>query len=909
MYEVRLEVRMIASAVISSLALAGASAPRCATPSDCSLNGACVDEACVCRAAFQGAQCDQLALLPARSPSSGYRSVNISSWGGSVLYSADDGLWHMWASEMVHHCGLDAWQSNSRIIHATSSEADGNYNYSDEVVSVFAHNPTVVRGDRGEYVMIFEHSSPPPCNFTTCSSCTNGTTTQACNSRHAQAPCDPYKTRYPSYLSWATQPNGPWSTPEMIPVFRDTGNQGDFNVSPVIFGNGSLLLLYRYGGYTPGGVYESFLHVGRAAHWRDVASYTIDNSTDLFPGLPTGGFEDPFLYRDCEGAFHAVVHSMVGEATCHRLGDPSGKGSCGAHIFSKDGVNWQTHAFSGTYNGSIAFAGGAGAGLIATRRERPHLLFRKEDAKDCGDGILFPCGDPIMLSTSVMHGLRDASFTQLQPLRVAKVIPAAQTPVQLRAMAELTTAARAASDAATSAMEMFLNSTNVRKQLRIDAPHLNSLSPAAIAARWRSEAAVAEVVHGFHARFNATGNNALDFDITLASEVDFFCNQWQIPILYPERANMTYESLCAFLAPAAANEINLWKLPKFSAPIPRDPSPTPPLWPGGYPANLSEASNRAVYAALNQHRIDFPAYYWGDVAVVFNRSFVDPMVVYTPFDSGDYTCDCDISFTSHYCAAWASESACGAFWYCEWSQEGEIGSCTAKKDTHTSHNCSAWSSGISGVVDAVDHMILPFATWEDDAAERVSAMIGRATQSWSSPTLKNMTTGLFGFDWYFEADLLGNVPFPTGVKFLLAEFGANFGSDNGVRVREWAMKWGWPLIWALGPNVDGPDTAAPPSWRATGRLIDPIVLLRSAAGANLSAVATSATPRFNATWDAVRTARRDTTWDTKTTLHWWQILTKDAPRDLAVEPLMAGSCVDAGRCVGVDADGSCVCYN
>ena len=494
--------------------------------------------------------------------------------------------------------------------------------------------------------------------------------------------------------------------------------------------------------------------------------------------------------------------------------------------------------------------------------------------------------------------------TNSSSLPRAENVPTAQTAVQLRAMKTLSAKARAASQVSTNSMTSFLGTAEVRNKLKHYAPQLNSLSAEEIAAQWRSTVAAAEIVHGFHAAFNASRNNALDFDINLALRADWFFTQWQIPILYPERANETYSSLCAFLAPAAANEMNVWDLPPFTAPIPRDPSPTPPLWPGGYPRNLKEASNRAVYAVLNQHRVDFPAYYWGDVAVVFNRSLVDPMVLYTPVDSGDYTCACDATFTTHFCSAWSTKSTYIANWYCKWG-DGTTGGCSA--NTH-SNNCSAWKSGTSGVVDAVDHLLLPFATWESDAADRVAAMVGRATQSWSSRTLGNITTKAWVFDWYFEADLLGNVAFPAGVKFVLAEFGANFGSDDGRRVQEWALKWGWPLVWALGPNVLGQDTASPLSWRATGRIIDPVVLALSRAGANLSSIAAHATPAFNATWDAIRLARQTAQWNTTLRRHWWEALMSNAPREFSVEPLMVGSCMNAGNCIAVDVDGNCVCY-
>lgn len=59
----------------------------CTTESDCSYNGVCVNKMCVCDAAWEGAQCGTLRLLPT-ARSSGLRAVdngrNTSTWGGTV---------------------------------------------------------------------------------------------------------------------------------------------------------------------------------------------------------------------------------------------------------------------------------------------------------------------------------------------------------------------------------------------------------------------------------------------------------------------------------------------------------------------------------------------------------------------------------------------------------------------------------------------------------------------------------------------------------------------------------------------------------------------------------------------------------------------------------------------------------
>ena len=60
----------------------------------------------------------------------------------------------MWAAEMTEHCGIGAWDYNSRIIRATSDSPGGKYERTEVVWEVFSHEPEVVPGNNGEYVMV-----------------------------------------------------------------------------------------------------------------------------------------------------------------------------------------------------------------------------------------------------------------------------------------------------------------------------------------------------------------------------------------------------------------------------------------------------------------------------------------------------------------------------------------------------------------------------------------------------------------------------------------------------------------------------------------------------------------------------------------------------------------------------------
>ena len=82
-----------------------------------------------------------------------------------MLYDENDGRWHMWASVIAEHCGMEVWFRNSKISHASSDKADGIYQQAEDVFGVFSHEPNVVRAPTGEFVMFFTHKgirTPPP---------------------------------------------------------------------------------------------------------------------------------------------------------------------------------------------------------------------------------------------------------------------------------------------------------------------------------------------------------------------------------------------------------------------------------------------------------------------------------------------------------------------------------------------------------------------------------------------------------------------------------------------------------------------------------------------------------------------------------------------------------------------------
>eukprot|EP01065_Artemidia_motanka_P041135 TRINITY_DN5279_c2_g1_i1.p1 TRINITY_DN5279_c2_g1~~TRINITY_DN5279_c2_g1_i1.p1 ORF type:complete len:514 (+),score=143.63 TRINITY_DN5279_c2_g1_i1:56-1543(+) len=387
----------------------------CRDDGDCSLNGKCSGGACACHAPWRGHRCEELGLQPAtRSPLSGYRGTdgghNTSSWGGAVL-RGDDGKYHMWAAEMTEHCGIGAWGQNSRIIHAVSSTPGGSYNRTQVVWDVFSHEPEVVKGPNGEYVMYFTATFPGR-KHGDCKCCQSGS---KCDGSTGPTDCGGFQKgepslrhpddSSPSWVSYAQSPDGPWSTPQQI--FK--GYEGsDTNFAPVILKNGSLVAIWRSWGPGRGG---SRPYLATASDWKDPSTY-VQHKTELFPDLGNAGTEDPFVYIDPRGNYHAVFHHMYGYHTSTQWW----LDAVGGHAFSADGITW-TYSGVAWGNATARQQGNVvtfkdGSTFRYTRRERPHLIF---DAS----------GEISALSTSAQYGTGtnpgipgdngDACYTLVQP--------------------------------------------------------------------------------------------------------------------------------------------------------------------------------------------------------------------------------------------------------------------------------------------------------------------------------------------------------------------------------------------------------------------------------------------------------------------------------------------------------------
>eukprot|EP00755_Sulcionema_specki_P004684 Sspe_Gene.30713::Locus_15181_Transcript_2_2_Confidence_0.667_Length_1641::g.30713::m.30713 len=287
----------------------------CTTAADCAMNGECRNGRCECRKGWVGDACTSLDLRRTRRDT-GYHGTlngrNMSSWGGPVV-RGEDNTYHMFASEMEGHCGLDAWGANSAIIRAVSTTGPlGPYKKVDHLFSAFSHEADAKVAPDGTIGLFFTRRYPntwPVCT------CTDGHTDPSCHQYPDHPDTDP------TVLSIAKSPSGPWSEP--VVVMKNTVS--DTNLTPLILRNGSLVGLYRSFYLSDDSTTFSHIHWVTASNWTDPATYRYNISV-ADTALPLNGpTEDPFLYRTSDGLYHAIFHNMYG---CY---------PCGGHAYSTDG--------------------------------------------------------------------------------------------------------------------------------------------------------------------------------------------------------------------------------------------------------------------------------------------------------------------------------------------------------------------------------------------------------------------------------------------------------------------------------------------------------------------------------------------------------------------------------------------
>jgi len=345
----------------------------CRVDEDCNLNGICTNQSthtssCSCLKGWRGTSCGEMALDLA-TVGAGLHAAptsNFSSWGGWVGWDEGTQHWQMFANEMVHGCGINSWEANSRVVRASTHDLRFPFKIEAEIKPPFGSEPTLAHLESGEWLMLSignQSSSLPPRT-----DCVGGYTP---NSAAPTGTGGNFKGYVPVEvaISPALTADDDWR------VVATLGS-GDFNPSPLVFPNGTTLLMWRH---------LARVHMVRANHWTGPFAFNgsdscPDNGSEdpgcewwhLFSKqVDDRGLEDPFMYiqphPSADSSSGVVSHTFHALYHDHK--------SYGGHAYSRDGVSW-TFSDTPPYGNVVNFTDGSSVAL--QRRERPHLVFDRE---------------------------------------------------------------------------------------------------------------------------------------------------------------------------------------------------------------------------------------------------------------------------------------------------------------------------------------------------------------------------------------------------------------------------------------------------------------------------------------------------------------------------------------------------
>ena len=367
------------------------STPTCTTDDGCNLNGICTHGSCVCDPGWRSPDCGALDLVAAPLRN-GYNktSTGTSSWGSKIIHQTpESNTFDLFLAEFTHGCGLDYWSPYSRIVHAKSSTGPvGPYEFVNEVVGTFAHNPTVVYSHADAKYLMYYIGCPQIVPET----CTSPNFT-----------CGPGNTiNGESGISVSSSPDlKTWTSHGQVLLGTDDGawDADITNPSPLPLytpenPTGEIALAYRG---CPYNCYAAEL-INLATASTFLGPYKKVQSTPIF----TNPAEDPFFWRDKRGNFHMLLHSLEPEGG---FGDGP---KVGRHVFSRSLEGpWKFNEKTLAFDTSVAFEDGSE--MVYFRRERPQLFFSEGGEME-----------PLYLSTGVQEIGREGSYTLIQPLRGAE---------------------------------------------------------------------------------------------------------------------------------------------------------------------------------------------------------------------------------------------------------------------------------------------------------------------------------------------------------------------------------------------------------------------------------------------------------------------------------------------------------
>ena len=114
-------------------------------------------------------------------------------------------------------------------------------------------------------------------------------------------------------------------------------------------------------------------------------------------------------------------------------------------------------------------------------------------------------------------------------------------------------------------------------------------------------------------------------------------------------------------------------------------------------------------------------------------------------------------------------------------------------------NCQSWPGCVAGTMESHDHILLSWmATQSSNKHVYPPKHDGSACKSMTQMLRSTVchlakegqqpyanATNCPNDNSYWEADILGSVPYPHGVKLVTADFAHTFGTPTGQHLRDW----------------------------------------------------------------------------------------------------------------------------
>eukprot|EP00238_Polyblepharides_amylifera_P006186 CAMPEP_0196576918 /NCGR_PEP_ID=MMETSP1081-20130531/6074_1 /TAXON_ID=36882 /ORGANISM="Pyramimonas amylifera, Strain CCMP720" /LENGTH=439 /DNA_ID=CAMNT_0041895661 /DNA_START=95 /DNA_END=1411 /DNA_ORIENTATION=+ len=388
----------------------------------------------------------------------------------------------------------------------------------------------------------------------------------------------------------------------------------------------------------------------------------------------------------------------------------------------------------------------------------------------------------------------DAEFTLRTP-------PTKISSVQNATVARVARLASSSSISATNEVISTFSSASFRASWsQLVSRKVADFSAVDILASIRKEILAVEVVHAFPSTSHNPKIQAFlsdDWNLTVAKQNRFYPNIRTLYFGCLQSLDMDSRLVTAFWDAENLQETDLMGFPKFTERenINRLNRSFP------FPASWEEAYNRPVYSASNLQRRSLPlSTIFGDIQVVFRRSYINSMSIINPTDAGCKTVACrNISFPFR-----------------------------------IRYNCSAWPylTSALGVPDAIDHLLLPNVrsfgpdlasfnlSFEDALARQYARLLDDDASTFDlalDPKSNKNTLIDQMAKMFYEFAIAGNILLDEpSVKLIVASYSDLFGSSTGREVQQWAMENGWMLAWALSPKKNLVKSS-------TWRILDPDV--------------------------------------------------------------------------------------